>query len=171
MTGLLIFVGLTALAFIAPRYGVDLRDGRDWRSQGDQGLAGSGARHTPRSDLAKLSRWASWVGSVLGRRWEAQERAWGASWQTYQPWRGDEQPPRLDKAPVRIRPDGGPGSTPGDSVGSSSGDSERGAGERGRHRGELRWRKHGRSWRLEGQLLPAGPSTGGPSGGRPAHHD
>jgi hypothetical protein len=108
MTGLLIVVGLMALALIAPRYGVDLRDGRDWRSQRDQSLAAPRVRHTPGSDLAALSRWTRRVGSVLGRRWEAQERSWGAAWQTYQPWRGDDRPPQLGVVPAQVRREDSP---------------------------------------------------------------
>jgi hypothetical protein len=167
MTGLLIVVGLMVLALIAPRYGVDLRDGRDWRSRPGQSVAGPRVRHTPRSDLAKLNRWAGWVGSVLGRGWEAQERAWGAAWQTYQPWRGDDRPPRLDVAPARVRHEESPGGGPGGGLGGG----ELGAGERGRHRGQLRWRRHRGSWRLVGRHLPASPSTGGPASEHPAHCD
>jgi hypothetical protein len=180
MTGLLVVVGLIALAIIAPRYGVDLRDGGDWRSQRDRSLAGPRVRYTARSDLAALSRWVSWVGSVLARRWEAQERAWGAAWQTYQPWRGDDRPPRLDVAPARDRHPDDPGGISGGRAGGISGGRdvgapggrpsgrELGAGERGRHRGELRWRPHRGSWRLEGRHLPATPSTGGPASEHPA---
>jgi len=164
MTGLLIVVGLIALALLAPRYGADLRDGSDWRYERDQTLAGGGPRHTPRSDLAALYRWMSWAGGLLARRWDAQERAWGAAWRSHQPWRGDEPPARLhDRAeppawpdyraepPVRL-----------DDMPRQRGvtASEPGAGERGRHRDELRWREEGGSWRLAGQLLPPNPAAG-----------
>lgn len=167
MTGLLIVVGLMALALIAPRYGVDLRDGRDWRSQRDQSLAAPRVRHTPGSDLAALSRWTGWVGSVLGRRWQAQKRAWGAAWQTYQPWRGDDRPPQLGAVPAQARRE----DSPDDRADHRADDTEPGAGERGRLRGELRWRKHRSRWRLEGRHLPPTPSTGGPASEHPAHCD
>jgi hypothetical protein len=164
MTGLLIVVGLIALALLAPRYGADLRDGSDWRYQRDQTVAGGGPRHTPRSDLAALRGRMSWVRGLLARRWDAQERAWGAAWRAHQPWRGDERPARLDdRAEPRVRPDDMPrqrGATA----------SELGAGERGRHPGELRWREEGGSWRLEGRLLPPNPAAGDQND-HPAHLD
>jgi hypothetical protein len=48
--------------------------------------------------------------------------------------------------------------------------SEPGAGERGRHHGELRWREEGGSWRLEGRLLPPNPAAGDQNE-HPAHLD
>jgi len=185
MTGLLIVLGLIALALFTPRYGVDLRDGSDWRYQRDQTLAPSlGPRHTPRSDLAALGRWMSWVGGMLARRWDARERAWGA----HQLWRGDEPPLRLDDMPTqrtatagepgatagkaqRTATAGEPGATAGEPGAGERGAGERGAGERGRHHGELHWREEGGSWRLEGQLLPANPAAGDQSNEHPAHLD
>ncbi|HTF49920.1 MAG TPA: hypothetical protein VK735_20960 [Pseudonocardia sp.] len=183
MTGLLIVVGLIALAVLAPRYGADLRDGSDWRYQRDQTLAGGGPRHTPRSDLAALHRWMSWVGGLLARRWDAQERAWDAAWRAHQPWRGDEPPARLgdqtepprpgDRAEPPARQDdrAEPSVRLGDMPrqrGVTA--SEPGAGERGRHRDELCWRAEGGSWRLEGQLLPPNPAAGDQNE-HPAHLD
>src|SRR5882757_6725709 len=172
MTGLLIVVGLIALALLAPRYGADLRDGSDWRYQRDRSLAGRGRRHTPKSDLAALGGWMSGLGGLLARRWDAQERAWGAAWRAHQPWRGDEAPARLDdRAEPPARPDDR-AEPPArlDDVPRQRGAtaSEPGAGERGRHPGELRWREEGGSWRLEGRLLPPSPAAGDPNE-YPAH--
>jgi len=46
MTGLVIVVGLVAVALLAPRYGMDLRDSGDWRWQTDRSVPVRGAaRH------------------------------------------------------------------------------------------------------------------------------
>lgn len=152
MTGLVILAFLVILALLVPRYGVDLRDGGDWRFQRDQSLAARGARFTPRSDAVTLARRLARLGRRIARAWHAQERAWGALWLAHQPWRGDDLPMRLDGRPER-RAD------------------EPGAGERGRHRDELRWRWDGDGWCLAGRLLPASPAADDPSGDRPAHHE
>jgi len=174
MTGLLIVVGLIALALLAPRYGADLRDGSDWRYQRDQTSAGGGPRHTPGSDLAALGVRMSWVGGLLARRWDAQERAWGAAWRAHQPWRGDEPQARLDDQTEPPARPGDRAEPPArlDDVPRQRGvtASEPGAGERGRHHGELRWREEGGSWRLEGRLLPPNPAAGDQNE-HPAHLD
>lgn len=66
MTGLGIFCGivgmLVILALLAPRYGVDSRDGRDWNNRvGRVGPSGV-PRPTPWSDLRALA-------SAAGRVW------------------------------------------------------------------------------------------------------
>jgi len=166
MTGLLIVVGLMALALIAPRYGVDLRDGRDWRSQRDQSLAGPRPRHTPRSDLAALNRWMARVGRILGRRWEAQERAWGAAWTAYQPWRGDDVPNQLHDLPAQIY-----ARARADRARAARLEAKRLEAESAADPGELRWRLCDGSWALKGRLLPSAPPAGDPSNEHPAHCD
>jgi hypothetical protein len=166
MTGLLIVVGLVALALLAPRYGVDLRDSSDWRWQSDREVPVRGVRRTPRSDLAALNRWMTGVGGALGRRWEAQEKAWGAAWTTYQPWRGDDLPNQLHDLPAQI-------------YAKARADRERAARQElnrlearsSSDPGELHWRLCDGSWALEGQLLPGTPPAGDPSNGRPVQQD
>jgi len=152
MGGLVILALLVTLALLTPRYGVDLRDGGDWRFQRDQSLAVRGARFTPRSDAVTLARRLARLRRRIARAWDAQERAWGALWLAHQPWRGDDPAVRLDGGPIR-RAD------------------EPDAGERGRHRDELRWRWDGDGWYLAGRLLPASPAAGDPSSGCPAHQE
>ncbi|WP_028927461.1 hypothetical protein [Pseudonocardia acaciae] len=84
MTGLVVVAILAVVAALAPRYGVDSRDGRDWSSAGSR-AGGPGARRTLGGDLRALGAW-------LARMWDAQERAWGACWRAHQPWRGDDPP-------------------------------------------------------------------------------
>lgn len=152
MGGLVVTLFLIALALLAPRYGVDLRDASDWRPHRDRSLAARGARYTPKGDALALGRWCARMGGHLGRVWRNQERAWGALWLAYQPWRGGEPPTRLEDSPQRrVR--------------------EPGAGERGRHRDELRWRCYGEAWYLVGRLLPITPAVEDSLGDRPAHRD
>jgi hypothetical protein len=148
MGGLVIVGLLITLALLAPRYGVDLRDGGDWRIQRDQSLAARGARYTPKADAVALAHWLARLGRRVARAWDRQERAWGALWLAHQPWRGDDVPMRADGWPGRRADDPG-------------------AGERGRHRDELRWWWDGDGWQLAGRLLPASPAADDSSGGLP----
>ncbi|MDT7564348.1 MAG: hypothetical protein QOG76_2972 [Pseudonocardiales bacterium] len=166
MTGLLIVVGLMALALIAPRYGMDLRDSSDWRWQTGRNVPVRGARHTPRSDLAALNRWMARVGRILARRWEAQERAWGAAWTAYQPWRGDDVPNQLHDLPAQIY-----ARARADRARAARLEAKRLEAESAADPGELRWRLCEGFWALEGRLLPSAPPAGDPSNERPVHQD
>jgi hypothetical protein len=150
MGGLVILGLLIALAMLAPRYGADWRDGADWRRPRGRSLTVGGTRFTPRADAAALARWLRRVARRVARAWNAQERAWDALWLAHQPWRQDDG-----------RWPGGPGRR-------TAGQDEPGAGERGRHPDELRWRRDGDAWYLDGRLLPSSPAAGDPSG---AHRD
>jgi len=167
MTGLVIVVGLVAVALLAPRYGMDLRDSGDWRWQTDRSVPVRGAaRHTPRSDLAALNRWMTRVGRILGRRWESQERAWGAAWTAYQPWRGDDLPNQLHDLPAQIY-----AKARADRARAARQEFKRLEAESAAEPGELRWRLCDGSWALEGKLLPSTPPAGDPSNERPVHQD
>jgi len=162
MTGLLIVVGLVALALLAPRYGMDLRDSSDWRWQMDRSVPVRGARRTPRSDLAALNRWMTRVGRTLGRRWEAQERAWGAAWTTYQPWRGDDLPNQLHDLPAQIAAKAKADRARAELIEAKRLEAKRIEEERfvagsAAEPGELRWRERDGCWALEGELLPSTP--------------
>jgi hypothetical protein len=160
MTGLVIVLGLVALALLAPRYGMDLRDSSDWRWQPDRSLPARGARPTLRSDLAALNRWLTRVGGLLGRRWEAQEKAWGAAWTTYQPWRGDDLPNQLHDLPAQIAAKAEADRARAELIEAKRLEARRTEEERfvagsAAEPGELRWREHDGSWALEGELLPS----------------
>jgi hypothetical protein len=84
MTGLLVVGLLVTLALLAPRYGADSRDGRDWSNRIDR-LGPRGDRHTLRADLRRLTE-------LVSAAWQRQERAWAAVWAQHQPGRGDIAP-------------------------------------------------------------------------------
>ncbi|HEY2206299.1 MAG TPA: hypothetical protein VGH99_17655 [Pseudonocardia sp.] len=90
MTGLVVGLLIT-LALLAPRYGADSRDGRDWTA-GRAARAARPVRRTPGDDLRTLAGLPGRIGTAVAGAWLRQERAWGAAWSAYQPWRGDEQP-------------------------------------------------------------------------------
>ncbi|MBO0877675.1 MAG: hypothetical protein J2P19_30225 [Pseudonocardia sp.] len=136
MTGLVVMLVLVMVAVLAPRYGVDTRDGRDWRVDGGWSAdRPPTARHTVGSDVRALASLLRGVGRRLARAWDARERAWGAGWRPHQPWRGDNlSPHRRDDPP--------PGWD------------------------ELRWRQESGGWRLHGRMLPLAPPEGEPSARR-----
>ena len=72
MSGLVIVAGLLVLAALAPRYGTDSRDGRDW-SDGDGRVVCRPRRMaTPASDvrvlLGRAHRATGWIRGGRGRR-------------------------------------------------------------------------------------------------------
>lgn len=169
MTGLLIVLFLLVLAVVVPRYGADSRDGQDWR-RGSGERRPPAVRPAPLSDVAAVARWVrrrvsgSRIGRRLARAWRAQERAWEAAWLSHQPWRGDDVPLRWPDILAAVdREYGITNGTPeaGMSDSEVSGREATGAGY-----DELRWRRVLGRWRLEGSLLPIGPTGGNTTGNR-----
>jgi hypothetical protein len=72
MSGLVIVAGLLVLAALAPRYGADSRDGRDWSGGHGRVVRRPHRVATPASDLRALlalaHRVAGWIRGGRGRR-------------------------------------------------------------------------------------------------------
>ncbi|HEX4251128.1 MAG TPA: hypothetical protein VH008_24900 [Pseudonocardia sp.] len=130
-----------------------------------------GVRHTVRSDLAALNRWMTWVGGTLGRRWEAQERAWGATWTDYQPWRGDDLPNQLHDLPEQVYAKARADRARAELIEAKRLEARRVESESGLAPCELRWREHDGTWALDGELLPSAPPAGNSSNGHPVHQE
>jgi hypothetical protein len=98
MTGLVVMaLVLVVLAVLAPRYGVDTRDGRDWRSDGGRYVGQAPAvRRTVASDARALA-------DLLRRRIRVRD-AYRCSEQR-EPRRSDDVPPGRDE--LHWRAEGG----------------------------------------------------------------
>jgi hypothetical protein len=147
MTGLVVMVlVLVVLAVLAPRFGVDTRDGRDWSSDGGRSVGRApAARRTVGSDARALADLFRGLGRRLAGAWDACRRA-------HQSRGGDDPPPRRIRDPDAYRCSEQRAPRRGDDVPPG--------------RDEPHWRAEGGGWRLRGRMLPLAPPEGEPSARR-----
>jgi hypothetical protein len=83
MFGLIVFLFLLVLALLAPWFGVDSRDGKDWASP----LDNRGPRASvPRERGRGPARLLRGIGARLAYAWEQQRLAHEALWRAQRPW-------------------------------------------------------------------------------------
>jgi hypothetical protein len=83
MFGLIVLAFLLVLALLAPRFGVDSRDGKDWAGPHDNR---GGRTRAPRATGGGPARLARSVRARVAYAWEQQRLAHEALWRAQRPW-------------------------------------------------------------------------------------